>query len=342
MREQDAVSLATVSISEKTRYHSMVDWVASKLGEVTITPIVGDLSFRRYFRVSTSTATFILMDAPADVESSEPFIKIGQALREQGVRTPFIHHHDCFRGFLLLEDFGDKLLLPILNAENATSLYQKVLDSVFSLSRCDRVSGYDVPKFTRERYLAELAWFEQWYLAHFVKVTLTQSQKNTLYDMYELIIESALSQPEVLVHKDMHARNLMLLGDGDIGVIDFQDALRGPVTYDVMSLTYDHYIAWPYASIRDWVRYYYDKLDQSSDMTLPHFDEFMRWHDWLALQRIMKNLGNFVRAHVSLNKSRYLSDIPRIYQYIIDITSRYPALKPLQLLLNEWHPARVK
>ena len=172
----------------------------------------------------------------------------------------------------------------------------------------------------------------------YCQVTVTAAEQQALNEAFHLIVEQALSQPQVLVHKDFHSRNLFVLPNDQVGVIDFQDALTGPITYDLMSLLYDHYIAWPREKIVEWVGVFYQKLLATGRTDCTDFAEFLRWHDWLVLQRVMKNCGNFVRLNVQQGKSGYLQDIPRIYQYLLTITAAYAELKPLNELLQRWRP----
>ena len=324
------------------RRQAMMAWAESLFAECQIEYLAGDASFRRYFRLTVATKSYVVMDAPPEVERSHSFVLIAKALADCGVKTPQIISQDLEQGFLLLEDLGDVLYLSTLSAANADQLYGKALQSLLKIAQCQKIPDYELPVFSRQRYLEELVWFEQWYVDQYIERPLSVSQRAVLQEMFDLIVNQALAQPQVLVHKDYHSRNLLLLENGAVGVIDFQDALIGPITYDLMSLLYDHYIAWPYEKVVQWARLYQQQLLQAGLLQHDDMSEFMRWHDWLALQRIMKNLGNFVRLKLLHNKPAYYQDIPRIYQYLLDITQRYPELAPLASLLQCYRPEALR
>lgn len=322
------------------RLSSMRRWLDDQVGaDYTLTALAGDASFRRYYRIRRSEFQAVVMDAPADVQSSYPFCALAQSLAAEGVRTPAIYHADLTRGFLCLEDFGETLLYQVLTPESADDWYARALSSLLKLQRIPAVKDYTLPCFSAETMLMELSWFEQWYLSEYCRVDVTDSQRAALSRAYQRLVDLAMSQPHTLIHKDYHSRNIMVLADNEIGVIDFQDAMMGPIAYDVMSLLYDHYIAWPRERIVGWVSQYRAQLQQAGLLAADVSEaQFLLWHDALTLQRVMKNCGNFVRLDREAGKPGYLKDLPRIYKYLMDITAAHAEFSELATLLPLWQP----
>lgn len=327
---------APVSVS---RYELMLSWLREQIGtDFDISVLANDASYRCYYRVSWQGQSRVVMDAPPEKESVDAFVIIAHALRDAHVMVPEIYAQAREQGFLLLSDFGDELYFKHLSLETADHLYTQAFNSILSIQACIEVKNYDLPKFSAARLHEELGWFQQWYVGAYLGLSLSTIEQQALSSMFSLIVNQALSQPQVLVHKDFHSRNLFVLDHGDVGVIDFQDALIGPITYDLMSLLYDHYIAWPREKIVEWVRVFHAKLVASGRTDCDDFTVFLQWHDWLMLQRVMKNLGNFVRINEQQGKSGYLQDIPRIFNYIMTIAAEYSQLQPLFKLLQQWQP----
>ncbi len=327
---------------KSTRYDKMCAWVHKQVGQdISVTPMVQDASNRAYYRILFGDQSRVVMDAPPEKESVVAFVAIAEALLSHGLKVPVIYAKDTTEGFLLLSDMGNDLYFNLLSSETADTLYTRAFDAIIKLQGCQSVSGYEVPRFTKSKLIQELDLFERWYLLEYLKVDLTASQRVALLRMYELLVDHALMQPQVLVHKDFHSRNLFVLGGDQVGVIDFQDALIGPITYDLMSLLYDHYLVWPRDKIVEWVGVFYRKLTAAGSLYEVDFQQFLRWHDWLVLQRVLKNCGNFVRLDVLHNKPGYLQDIPRIYNFILFISNEYPELAELADLLRLWQPQGV-
>ncbi len=323
-----------------SRFDVMLSWVSSQLEcEFEVSVLAKDASYRCYYRVTWGDQSRVIMDAPPEKEKIDAFVIIDKALNAVNVMVPEIYAANHALGFLLLADFGDDLYFKQLSLDNADYLYNQAFDSILLIQSCAGVEGYELPCFSAERLHTELQWFEQWYVIEYMQVLLSKTEQLVLSEMFSLIVEQALAQPQVLVHKDFHSRNLFVLEHGGVGVIDFQDALMGPIAYDVMSLMYDHYIAWPREKIVEWVGVFQQKLLATGRTDCEDFAQFLQWHDWLVLQRVMKNLGNFVRINVQQAKAEYLQDIPRIYQYILTIAKLYTELEPLAELLQQWQPA---
>jgi N-acetylmuramate 1-kinase len=332
-------SMETRLSTSSARYQAMVEWAQEMIGDaVLVDPLAQDASSRGYYRVSSSATTHVVMDAPDAFDQLLAFTELSTVMNQSGVRVPEVICKDMQRGFLLLSDFGDNLYSQQLTLHNADHLYHLAFDSLLLLQNCDRPADYSFPVYTAELLHKELSWFEQWYLNEHVGVTLSVKEQDSLNQMFVLLVEQAMSQPQVVVHKDYHSRNLMMLPSNGVGVLDFQDALIGPITYDLMSLTYDHYIEWPRKRIESWVDVFYQRLLDCNVLKECDFSLFLQWHDWLAIQRVMKNLGNFVRLAKVHNKPRYLQNMPRIYHYILFISQQYKALAPLAQLLLRYKP----
>lgn len=312
------------------------NWVATVLPDTAfhIVSVAGDASFRRYFRVNANNQSFIVMDAPPTLENCEPFVAIANAFQQSSVRLPKIIALDLEKGFLLLSDFGDQQLLPILNDDSADQLYRSAIDVLMLMQHCDAIPHYSLPHFDDAQYWREFDIFFTWYLQKHQQKNMTLSDETALKKYYQLLIDSAHEQPAVFVHRDYHSRNIMLCEDGELGILDFQDALRGPVTYDLVSLLRDCYIAWPQSQIETWVHYFYEKQIEENPSFSADFSTFLRWFDWMGLQRHLKCLGIFSRLYYRDQKSSYLKDMPRVHHYAMSICDRYPELTELKKYLG--------
>lgn len=295
--------------------------------------LTGDASFRRYFRVFAQGRSYLLMDAPPEKESCEPFIAIANALRAQGLHTPEIYWSDLKQGFLLITDFGDRLLLDALNSDTVDRYYQIAFDHLLSIQSCHKVDGYSLPVFDANLCQKELGLFQEWYLQRHLGQTLSRSDLECLSRIHKLLTDEALAQPQVFVHRDYHSRNLMVLEKG-LGILDFQDAFFGPITYDLMSLLRDCYIEWPRKRVESWISQYHQRLLKAGYLSDNNPKQFLRWCDWIALQRHLKCIGIFSRLHHRDKKSGYLKDIPRVIGYAKMICQAYPEFKDLEKFLT--------
>lgn len=286
-------------------------------------PASQDASFRRYFRVIHSGGTHIVMDAPPDKENTEPFIRIAAVLKKAGIHVPTIYRKNLDQGFLLLEDLGSQSFLDQLNDSNVDLLYQSALDSLFKLQTRARDEGDRLPQYDRALLQRELDIFHQWFLGDLLAIELTEKVK-TSFD--NSLIDSALAQPRVCVHRDFHSRNLMFLGQRPPGVIDFQDAVVGPITYDLVSLLRDCYVDWPQQRVDRWMQHYFQRLTDAGMITVD-IDRFRRWFDLMGLQRHLKAIGIFARLHLRDGKPGYLADIPRTMNYVTTVCRLYPELE---------------
>ena len=270
------------------------------------------------------------MDAPPDKEDCNPFIYITGLLRDAGVNAPAIHQMDQENGFLLLDDLGHKPYLDYLDDNTADELYADALSALIHMQNIDRDS--ELPSYDQQRLQDEMNLFEPWYLNRHLDIALTNQQKASMQQIFDLLIKSAQEQPQVFVHRDYHSRNLMLLEENNPGVIDYQDAVIGPVTYDLVSLFKDCYIEWPRKKVEAWL----DSFLQQTDLPFD-FDgsQFIRWFDLMGVQRHLKVLGIFARLNYRDGKPQYLNDLPLTLKYVVDTCKRYDELSPLLNLLDE-------
>lgn len=317
-----------------TRYQAIHAWLQATLPLAKLPILIaGDASFRRYFRVHSENKPYILMDAPPDKESCKPYIAITKAFRALGLHTPEIYQADVEQGFLLISDFGDRQLLDALNPKTVNSYYQTAFDTLLTIQSCNTTSTYTLPLYDTPLYQKELLLFREWYLQRHLGLSLSSSETNHLNHIDTLLINEALAQPQVCVHRDYHSRNLMVLEDETLGILDFQDAVRGPITYDLMSLLRDCYIEWPFEQVRAWALDYRQHLLQTEALSQDNPEQFLRWCDWIALQRHLKCIGIFARLHYRDNKSEYLNDIPRVIRYAKSICQRHPEFVELEKFL---------
>lgn len=307
------------------------DWLRQLCSIDDMTAMTGDASFRRYFRVRSSGQTFVAMDASAERTSCIPFIAIANALSALNLKTPDIIASDLSRGFLLLSDLGDDLYLKILNTENAEHLYGVALDALSVLQTCREISNGSLPLFSADFMRQELQLFQEWFLQRYLKLTLTSAQEKMLAKTFHFLAESAASQPQVFMHRDFHSANLLALPNNQVGILDFQDAFIGPVTYDLVSLLRDCYIAWPVERVEKWVLQYREKIH----LTSVSADQFLRWFDLMGVQRHLKALLTFSRKQCRDQNPHYLQHIPRTLDYVLSVSEKYSECKELKIFLEE-------
>jgi N-acetylmuramate 1-kinase len=324
-------------IHDDLRTLSMLDWLENDLLLMinSCEPASSDASFRRYFRVKTTEGQYIVMDAPPEKENTAAFIKVAGILAHSQVNVPTIFQQNVTDGFLLLEDFGSTCYLDELNEQNATPLYQGAFEALFKLQSLTDINQCDLPSYDVPLLQRELTIFHEWFLGQLLDIQIPASLWETVCNT---LIVSALEQPKVCVHRDYHSRNLMVLTEDSPGVIDFQDAVIGPITYDVVSLLKDCYIAWPEPQVEAWLTSYYDKLVQT-ELIACSLADFKRWFDLMGMQRHLKAIGIFSRLHLRDDKSTYLQDIPRTLHYVMTVSSSYPELVEFgQFLQNQVIP----
>lgn len=309
--------------------------------DISLTAASSDASFRRYFRLNLSNHSLIVMDAPPPQENKncQPFVNIAGLLAKQGLNVPQILAADLEQGFLLLSDLGTQTWLEALTEHNADKLFMLAIDSLIKLQQAPLSA--ELPEYDAALLQRELALFPEWYLNKHCNIVLTETQQLLWEKICKKLIEAALQQPKALVHRDYMPRNLML-SDINPGVLDFQDAVYGPITYDITSLFKDAFISWPQAKVDEWLYIYWQQAKQQG---LPVHDEFADFHlasDLMGVQRHLKVIGIFARILHRDNKPRYIQDVPRFFNYINEVLERRPQLNDLKELLSQLDLAENK
>ncbi|MFJ2323045.1 aminoglycoside phosphotransferase family protein [Pseudomonas sp. NPDC087817] len=297
----------------------------------TLTAASSDASFRRYFRWEGAGRSFVVMDAPPPQENCKPFVDIAFLLAKSGINVPKIYAEDLERGFLLLNDLGNKTYLDVIDGENADALFSDALKALLAFQQLPMVAplpSYDVALLRRE-----LELFPEWYVKRELGVEFNSTQQQQWQQISDLLIDSALAQPKVLVHRDYMPRNLML-SEPNPGVLDFQDAVYGPVTYDVTCLFKDAFLSWPEERVRGWLESYWQQASALNIPVQPDFEDFLRASDLMGVQRHLKVIGIFARICHRDGKPRYLADVPRFFSYIEAVIARRPELAELQTLFT--------
>lgn len=298
-------------------------------------PLSGDASFRRYFRVIQHKVPYVLMDAPPTLEDGARFVAVQQALAAQGVRVPAVVAQDLANGLILLEDLGDRLLLAELNDSSVLYRYQQALALLTPIRQLKTTSQGPLPLFDRAFLLREMQLFIDWFCLVHLKLELTDSEQQLLATTFHLLAESALEQPQGGMHRDFHARNLMVLPDDSLAVIDFQDIVFGPASYDAVSLLKDCYLRWPDAVVNQLRDGFFAQLQQSGELG-PEWTQqrFAQSFDWMGLQRHIKVCGIFSRLYHRDGKAGYLPDLPRVLAYVADTAALYPQFVDFSALLQ--------
>jgi N-acetylmuramate 1-kinase len=308
------------------------DWLSRELHRpaLRIEPASSDASFRRYFRVFCGAATYVVMDAPPDKEDVRPYLKVSALLESLGVHVPHVHESDITRGLLLLEDLGSTLYLQRLAAgDDPEPLYADALAALAAIQVRGRAACAELAPYGRAELAREMALMPAWFLERHLSLTLSVAERELLADGCEFLIGEALAQPVVFVHRDYHARNLMVVSERNPGILDFQDALRGPVGYDLVSLLKDCYIAWPRERVVGWLGAYRARLRRSGGEAGASEAEFLRWFDLIGVQRHIKVLGIFCRLWYRDGKPGYLPDLPRTLDYVRAACAHYAELQGL-------------
>lgn len=297
--------------------------------------IPGDASFRRYYRLQHDTQSLIVMDASQQRDCFEPFVVLASALLAHGVKVPKILAMNQAEGFMLISDFGSHICLNELRPENADRLYKTAMDTLMVMQSCRPTEAWPIPSFDQAFMQRELDEFNLWFLERYLKCAL---DSGLLQNVFTVLTQSASQQPQVFIHRDYHSANLMILPGQQLGVLDFQDACYGPITYDLVSLLRDCYISWPLEQVRQWVFYYYEELQEQQQLGNVTFTEFMKWFDWMGMQRHMKAIFIFARKFIRDNTPRYLQYIPNTLNYLITVSAQYAEFHDLNCELNKLRP----
>jgi N-acetylmuramate 1-kinase len=340
------------------RQQQLNDWLTSLYPDQTfsLAPASADASFRRYFRATFADRTLVVMDAPPQHEDCRPFIHIASLFAAAGVHVPQIVAQDLDRGFLLLSDLGNTTYLQALNTDSARELYSDACNALIQIQLASKKNV--LPDYDEAMLLREMRLFPEWYIGKHLQVTLNEKQSATLETAFKRIVQNNLAQPQVYVHRDYHSRNLMYIehplsnslpqaGEranekGTLlispGILDFQDAVYGPITYDLASLFKDAYIGWREADVLDWLIRYWENARKAGLPVHEDFGEFYRDYEWMGVQRHLKVLGIFARLSHRDGKDGYLKDLPLVMSYLRRACERYIDLKPLLRLLDELEP----
>ncbi|WP_416040332.1 aminoglycoside phosphotransferase family protein [Acinetobacter lactucae] len=308
-------------------------WLTSVLenDQFKIAFLAGDASFRRYARIELQNKTYMLMDAPPEKEDCVPFVTIDEFFVSHGVRVPQIVAKDLAQGFLLLEDFGDVLLSTLLTNETVDKYYEQSFKQLIQLQSIDGTKQF--PVYSYEKLMSEMQLLTDWMLPS-LSIQPTAEQKKTIDNAFDFLARAALAQPQVIVHRDFHSRNLMkITNEQELGVIDFQDAVVGADTYDLISITRDAYVQWNADRVYQWFKVFYDLLPASTKQNRS-FDQFKRDADLMAIQRHIKILGIFVRLFERDGKSGYLKDLPRVMWYLLEESRGYAELEEFMVFMN--------
>lgn len=290
-------------------------------------PITGDASFRRYFRFWIGSKSYIAMDAPPAMENCQSFVTVAERLSTAGLQPPHIYAADLVQGFLWLQDFGKYDYLTAIKTQSVALLYEQAITALIHMQQ--HADWTDLPNYDAQLLHAELELFDQWYLQRHCGVRLSEAQRTQLNRCFERLCQNALEQPQTFVHRDYHSRNLMYTDLGQPGLLDFQDAVRGPICYDLVSLARDCYIRWSAPQCLNWIE---DYLARSEYSLAPA--QFMRWFDLTGIQRHLKAIGIFARLNYRDAKPHYLNAIPQTLAYLIEVCAHYPEFASLAKLLR--------
>ena len=318
-----------------TRYELLTQWSKEFFDDqFTIEPASNDASFRCYYRINTNKKSFIAMDAPPDKEDISSFLAIGKKLHQDDIRVPNLYEINSSLGFILMEDFGKTTYGDALTLNNSDELYKNALSTLVTIQK--NCHYKDISSYTSGLLLNEMSLFEDWYLNKYKKIILNSSEKNDLSKIFNMIIRSNVNQQRCFVHRDFHCRNLMLI-DGEVGpgIIDFQDAVNGPISYDLVSLLKDAYFELEEDFILDMVIRYWEAIINARLITKNEFADFFKSFEWMGVQRHLKILGIFARLYFRDNKDQYLNNLPLVEKYLKDTTQRYQELFPLRDILNK-------
>ena len=298
-----------------------------------LTPASADASFRRYFRASFDDGTTrVVMDAPPEREDCRPWLHVQGLFHAAGAHVPEVLASDLEQGFLLLSDLGSTTYLAAFDADNTPRLYRDAVDALVRIQRASRPRR--LPPYDRALLRRELDLFPDWYVAKHLKIELADAQRRVLAATFEKILAVNLAEPQVYVHRDYHSRNLMVTNDNP-GVIDFQDAVYGPISYDLVSLFKDAYVEWPEDLVLDWLVRYWEKARAAGLPVHADFADFYRDYEWMGVQRHIKVLGIFARLCHRDGKDGYLKDMPLVAKYLRAACERYRDLGPFLKLLDQ-------
>jgi aminoglycoside/choline kinase family phosphotransferase len=308
-----------------TRLQALNDWAAQQLNlpDIQLTPLGGDAGFRRYFRVSTHP-DYLAVDAPPTTEDTAQFLRVANLLQQHNVQVPQIRAADSETGFLLVENLGNDLVFNKINNDNADSIYQQAIDMIIRMQsindKPECLAVYDQAFLLREMNL-----LIEWFIEKLLQYSLNETEKKLINKCFQDLLASTVKQPQGFVHRDFHSRNLMITAEKTLATIDFQGALWGPITYDLASLLRDCYLRWPQEKVKNWALDFYQHIKSTCPSTSAA--EFLKWFDWMGLQRHIKVLGIFARLNLRDNKPQYLQDLPLVIRYTLEVCNQYSELQ---------------
>ena len=319
-----------------TRRQQIVQWIEKDLGynNYALEIASADASFRRYFRLEDKVNgdTKIIMDAPPEKEDSHPFIKIANSLEQLGLNVPKVYAQNFEQGFFLLSDLGSTDYLTKINDSNADQLYQDAMQALLTLQSKNKIV---LPAYNLELLSQEMHLFIDWFLLRHKQLELSTSDIKMLEGAFDFLAQTALAQPQVSVHRDYHSRNLMVTAEQNPGVLDFQDAVIGPVTYDLVSLLRDCYVTWPADKVEKWLKHYHQIATNKGILQQVTYQQLEVWFDLMGLQRHLKAVGIFSRLNYRDGKVNYLNDIPRTMKYVTSVSEKYTDLKEFNAFVNK-------
>jgi len=305
-------------------------------GSLALTPLSGDAGFRRYFRLNTRVP-MLAVSAPPETENSVQFCHIARFLSASGVRTPRIFALDIDQGFLIVEDFGDVLLQTELNEQNVDGYYSEAMTMLLHMQSASVAEHdqLDLPRYDDRLLLEELGLFVPWYLEKWLEIELSSSERAMLDDVFSKLVRAAVTQKQVFVHRDFHSRNLIVHGNGALATIDFQDAVLGPVTYDLVSLLKDCYVVWDKEKVDSWARAYASMVNAADIASIESEQRFLKDFHWMGLQRHIKVLGIFARLYLRDGKPGYLDDLPTVLDYVLDASTNSPEFETFNAFMTQ-------
>jgi aminoglycoside/choline kinase family phosphotransferase len=305
------------------REHALNLWLQQQFPHQTwtLTPISGDASFRQYSRLNMNGKQFVIMDAPPEKEPLDAFLSIQNLLKHAEITVPECYAENRQQGFLIISDFGDQLLFHTLTPENASPSYQKAIQILLKLHNIDVNSIPWLPKFDAQHIQQELSLLTDWFLKHYLQLHLSHDEAILIQQTFDALKLALTTQPQVFIHRDYHSRNIMPLPSQHLGIIDFQDAMMGPWTYDLVSLLKDCYLRWDLKQIQSWMQYFYDHSIHAQQR---RYEDFVQDFELCGLQRHLKVLGIFVRLSLRDHKHQYLQDLPLTFQYVMECLEKQP------------------
>jgi len=321
------------------RKEQLSQWLSERLSIETpkLQPVSGDASFRRYFRVDykskVAKKTYIAVDAPPAYENCEIFNRISKILLSLDLNVPIVHEIDSENGFMLLSDLGDTLYLDQLDNNTSIHLYPLAINAIVTMQSLPPSELHQIPTYDRQLLQDELQLFKDWFISRHLKLALSLQESKIVNDVFKELVDSALAQPQVFCHADFHSRNLMICETDTPGIIDFQDSVIGPISFDLVSLLKDCYISWSREQVEQWCQYYFDQATEKG-IIKSSFSEFIHWFDLMGLHRHIRVLGIFTRLNYRDGKADYLNDLPLTFSYVIDTVERYPQFTEFAKLLK--------